>query len=618
MLLSFARYSRCASAFCAAALAAALTAALAACGNDLAPKPPLEVQPAPIAKSVTLLQRDARMYVADTIRFTATVFDSANRAMQGAKISWTSSDTSVATIDSAGLVTGRQRGFIRITASLDTISAATTLTVSPIIPIALGDSVTFDGYYQGPAKVQLSLHAGDTLDLGAWVWGSNLTYPGIVWDSVASGGAMLAGAQDVGLENGLANSLNQTLRGRVQPALVAPVTGTYVFRVRTSVGSGPCNTIPGCELRTTVMTRRSAPVVPPLDARVTRGYAGDITIGVAHAPTWLTIEPAAATIHAKQRQRFLLRLSSPTPGVLPTDSIVFSGVPANLWNSPWHSAQISARLDEQDNPLGTDTDLVSVTLNPAGTLVAAGWPPQNVYTLDRSSGQTQLLGTGLEQKTSNVPRLAYGGDGGLYVAQPITESPLKTLFWHLNGAGTFESSATLGVTVQAFAVTADQVLYSSTTQRPDTIFWRSLRDSTASGTIAAGARPAQFQLGVVDAMVLSPTDHELYYTTPSSLSAPATALLHRLDPTTKRTVEVATVTGRLAAIDERGYFYTLATLSTTYSPWVAINVYDPTGRFLDTRWPSVDPYTIAVDRDWIYGIDLTQKRTIFRLPVKVY
>jgi hypothetical protein len=340
---------------------------------------------------------------------------------------------------------------------------------------------------------------------------------------------------------------------------------------------------------------------------------GAAAVRIAHAPAWSTIAPAAATIHAKQQQSFVFRVPSASPGPLPTDSVVFAGVPSDLWNSSPHTAQIAARFDEPDNPLSTDVELVSVGSSPARTLVAAGWPARNLYTVDPGSGHTQLLTNGLEQQTSNVPLFAPGGDGLLYIAQPLFEFPRRTLLWSVGQTGTLDNYTPLNVALGAFAVTADRVLYASSADKADTIFWRSLRDSTVSGKITGGARPAQFQTPTVSGMVLSPFDHQLYYTTPEGFASAdaAPALLHRLDPSTKSSAAVGTVAGRIAAVDERGYIYTLYGTA-------RINVYDSSGRLLDTRWPSIDPYTIAVDRDWIYGIDLTKKTTIFRLPVKAY
>lgn len=58
----------------------------------------------------------------DTVRVTATVLDPNGRPIAGAEVSWSSADTSIVTVDSAGLVTGVATGTAFIRAALDDLA----------------------------------------------------------------------------------------------------------------------------------------------------------------------------------------------------------------------------------------------------------------------------------------------------------------------------------------------------------------------------------------------------------------------------------------------------------------------------------------------------------------
>jgi uncharacterized protein YjdB len=67
----------------------------------------------------------------EALRFSAIARDIDFEVVRGVTITWTSQDTSVATVDSRGLATARGAGTTAITASVDTVSASAVLTVAP-------------------------------------------------------------------------------------------------------------------------------------------------------------------------------------------------------------------------------------------------------------------------------------------------------------------------------------------------------------------------------------------------------------------------------------------------------------------------------------------------------
>lgn len=91
-----------------------------------------------------------RVVIGDTTRLTATLFGVDNSALSTSRVTWTSADTTIATVTSAGVVVALRPGRIAIRASRDGLAADDTITVlgigriliSPSIPrLAIGDTV---------------------------------------------------------------------------------------------------------------------------------------------------------------------------------------------------------------------------------------------------------------------------------------------------------------------------------------------------------------------------------------------------------------------------------------------------------------------------------------------
>lgn len=100
-----------------------LVAAVAfGCSETVAPKPSI-VEVAPAAATLAS--------VGDTIRLTATAKDAAGNAITGASVRWSSSNVSVAQVDSIGVVMARATGSAVITATVGGISGSSTVTVLP-------------------------------------------------------------------------------------------------------------------------------------------------------------------------------------------------------------------------------------------------------------------------------------------------------------------------------------------------------------------------------------------------------------------------------------------------------------------------------------------------------
>ena len=114
-----------------------LSAALAgvalvwACGGDSSTAPPTPEPARPATLTVSPATADLTALGA-TVQLTAEVRDQNARVMAGATVTWSSGDTSVATVDASGLVTAVGNGTAMITASAGSASGSAVVVVEPV------------------------------------------------------------------------------------------------------------------------------------------------------------------------------------------------------------------------------------------------------------------------------------------------------------------------------------------------------------------------------------------------------------------------------------------------------------------------------------------------------
>jgi uncharacterized protein YjdB len=88
------------------------------------------VVPGPAA-TVTVTPATASVRDGSTVQLTATAVDARGNAITGRAFTWTSSDSGVASVNSSGRVTGRRAGQVTITATQNSRSDTSTVTVTP-------------------------------------------------------------------------------------------------------------------------------------------------------------------------------------------------------------------------------------------------------------------------------------------------------------------------------------------------------------------------------------------------------------------------------------------------------------------------------------------------------
>jgi uncharacterized protein YjdB len=195
----------------------------------------------PIAAVVVSASRSSAP-VGESVQLYASGRDAAGSDIPGAKISWTSSDPTIATISGAGVVTPRSPGTVTITASADDgVDAVTVLEVTPPAPAVAATSsvppapivVTNPVATLAVEGIPSRWRPGDQVRLAATARdnsGAALADRLVRWSSLAPGVVAVAGDGTVAaLAEGVATIVascegqSATIEIRVDPALVAAV-----------------------------------------------------------------------------------------------------------------------------------------------------------------------------------------------------------------------------------------------------------------------------------------------------------------------------------------------------------------------------------------------------------
>ncbi len=113
-------------------LAPALVAlALGACGGSKSSTTTTTAPGAGVVASISVAPTTTTLVIGDTLRFVVTLYDNASTILTGDTVTWSSSDSSIATVSDSGTVTGVATGTATITATSKGILGTATLTVTP-------------------------------------------------------------------------------------------------------------------------------------------------------------------------------------------------------------------------------------------------------------------------------------------------------------------------------------------------------------------------------------------------------------------------------------------------------------------------------------------------------
>src|SRR5207248_2333454 len=106
------------------------TATITAASEGKSGTSTITVTPVPVA-SVEVTPATASVQAGQTVQLTATPRDAGGTPLSGRTVTWSSSNTAVATVSNGGLVSGVTPGSATITATSEGKSGTSTITVTP-------------------------------------------------------------------------------------------------------------------------------------------------------------------------------------------------------------------------------------------------------------------------------------------------------------------------------------------------------------------------------------------------------------------------------------------------------------------------------------------------------
>lgn len=149
-----------------------------------------------------------------TLQLAATLRDGTGTILNGRTVSWTSSNSSIASVTSSGLVTGVALGTAQITAESEGVTGSTTVTVAPR-PVATVELAPNPASVKVGQSIQMSLDLRDSN-------GNQLTTTGrtVTWDSSNKPVASVTDGVVTGVSPGTAN-ITVTVDGKPATVVVS-------------------------------------------------------------------------------------------------------------------------------------------------------------------------------------------------------------------------------------------------------------------------------------------------------------------------------------------------------------------------------------------------------------
>ena len=223
--------------------------ALIGCGGGGGSNSTTNTQPTPTLNLITVTPPSPSVTVGQTQQFkaTATFSDNSTKDVTGST-TWSSSDTTIATIASSGLATSLKVGSVTITGTLQTVNGSTSLGVSASPPPQVSVSIL---------PISVNVAAGGSQQFSASVTGSPNT--AVTWEvsGIAGGNASVGTVSATGLYTA------PTSAGKIVVSAVAQAnqsdSGLAMFRFWRHIHSG-------CALAAQVL-RSSSTVGTELNSR---------------------------------------------------------------------------------------------------------------------------------------------------------------------------------------------------------------------------------------------------------------------------------------------------------------------------------------------------------------
>ena len=404
--------------------------------------------------SVTVSPGAPTVQVGQTVQLTATPKDANGTPLTGRVVTWSSDNTSAATVDGSGLVTGVAAGSATITATSEGQSGTASVTVSTV-PVASVTVSPSPASVQQGATVQLTATPrdanGNPLSGRVISWSSDNAAVATVSGSGLVSGVVVGSATITATSEGQSGTSSITVTPApvasvtVTPASPSVVTGQTVQLTATpkDANGNPLSgrVVTWSSNNTSVATVDAGGLVTAgavgsaMITATSEGKSGTASITVTGVPVAsVTVSPAAASVQAGQTQQLTATLKDANGNLLTGRTVTWSSnnTPVATVNGTGlvtakvaGSATITATSEGQSGTASitvTPVPVASVTVTPASGSVAVGSTLQLTAT-PRDANGNPLTGRVITWQASNNAIASVNGSGlvsGVAAGGPIT------------------------------------------------------------------------------------------------------------------------------------------------------------------------------------------------------
>ncbi len=191
---------------------------------------------APKTTTVNVSPASVTLKAGQTAQFSATPLDASGKPINGRPVSWKSGDFGVASISSAGLLTAKTAGTVKVTATVDSVPGTADLVVMPPPPTKVAVALAAASITAGTTTQATATLTDSTgkVTSGAVTWSSSNTAIATVSASGVVTGVAAGSAVITGTSGSITGSANLT----VTAASTAPVSTVTVSLNSSSITTG--------------------------------------------------------------------------------------------------------------------------------------------------------------------------------------------------------------------------------------------------------------------------------------------------------------------------------------------------------------------------------------------
>jgi uncharacterized protein YjdB len=398
----------------------AAAAIIVACSADSGTLQPPPTQPAQVVVTLT----SAQLTVGQSTQARASVRAASGTEMSGVSVTWTSSNSAVATVDASGTVSTIGVGSTTIAATASGVSGTAALAVqapppTPVTGVAvslLSSTIGVGGGTQATAVV-----SGQTGVLQGRV---------VTWSSSNAAVANVNASSGIVTGVGAGSStISATSEGITGTAIIS-VTATTVPVASVSIALGASSLVPGGTTQATATTwDASAGVLP---GRVVTFASSNTAIATVNSSTGVVTAVAAGSTN----------ITATSEGKTGTTTLTVTAAVIPV-------ATVTVSLAATSVVAGASTGATAVTRDAGGTVLtgrAVAWSSSNVAiaTINATTGAI----TGVAAGTATITATSEGKTGGATLTVTAPPPVATQLAITTQPASSVQSGAALSATIQ--------------------------------------------------------------------------------------------------------------------------------------------------------------------------